>query len=376
VVLGELYSVEIPYSGDDVSDVWTCVRSVLLGGGREWWWFLCEGMEWRFFIEVKSFLFSVKEDVVVVRLEERRKGFAGVVSLGLPCAVLLVATVEVALRNTGMKGLVKSFRKFQQVLIVRLGENKADRFLEMAVYAEGGRQRLILLPEGCDGRGWAWFAGELSKVVAFLEVMAAPSLSSYSFAVFPESGEKFGSKFPSYATVLRAEASTVVLLGPLAIEQAFDGDVCGNFFESQLGSNSRGMEECAVGVLASGEKLSDLGWQRFRFDAESEGVGCDVGKEKKLSPFWARRGKGEVELVVQRLLARLLELGFSCGGLSRKHRRSFGRHLGCSFQFKPKTRFLFKPNKPFSEVVLTGQGLMGPEPQPSAGSSLVLQTET
>jgi hypothetical protein len=35
-------------------------------------------MEWRFFVEVKSFLFSVKEDVAVVRLEERRKGFAGV----------------------------------------------------------------------------------------------------------------------------------------------------------------------------------------------------------------------------------------------------------------------------------------------------------
>lgn len=38
---------------------------------------MCEGLEWRFFVEVKSFLFSVKEDVAVVWLEEIRKGFAG-----------------------------------------------------------------------------------------------------------------------------------------------------------------------------------------------------------------------------------------------------------------------------------------------------------
>jgi hypothetical protein len=101
-----------------------------------------------------------------------------------------------------------------------------------------------------------------------------------------------------------------------------------------------------------------------------------VGKEKKLSPFWARRAKAEVEWVVQRFLARLLELGFSCGGLSLKSRPSFGRPPGCSFQLKPKTRFLFKPNKPFSEVVLTCQGLMGPKPQPSVGRSLVMQIET
>jgi hypothetical protein len=66
-------------------------------------------MEWHFFVEAKSFLFSVTEDVAVVRLEERRKGFAGVVSLSLPCAVWLVATVKVALRNTGMNNFVKSF---------------------------------------------------------------------------------------------------------------------------------------------------------------------------------------------------------------------------------------------------------------------------
>jgi hypothetical protein len=136
------------------------------------------------------------------------------------------------------------------------------------------------------------------------------------------------------------------------------------------------MVECVVGVSVSGEKLSDLGLQRFCFDAESEGVGCNIRKEKKLSPFWARRAKAEVERAVQRFLAGLLELGFSCGGPSRKHWPSFGKLSGYSFQLKPKTKFLFKPNKPFSEVVLTGQGLMGPKPQPGASSSLMLQTKT
>jgi hypothetical protein len=55
------------------------------------------------------------------------------------------------------------------------------------------------------------------------------------------------------------EASSVVPLGPLGIEQAFDKDLWANFFESQLGSDSRGMVECVVGVLGSGEKLIDLG---------------------------------------------------------------------------------------------------------------------
>jgi len=107
-------------------------------------------MEWRFFVEAKSFLFLVEEDVAMVQLEEISKGFAGVVSLGLQFAVWVVAT------------------------------NRVGCFLKLEVYAEGGRQGLILLLEGRQGRGWGRFERELSKVVAFLEAMAAPSLSSSS----------------------------------------------------------------------------------------------------------------------------------------------------------------------------------------------------
>jgi hypothetical protein len=137
-------------------------------------------MEWRFFVEAKSFLFLVEEDVAMVQLEEISKGFAGVVSLGLQFAVWVVATMELALLNTGLKDFVKSFQEDQQVLIVRRGENRVGCFLKLEVYAEGGRQGLILLLEGRQGRGWGRFERELSKVVAFLEAMAAPSLSSSS----------------------------------------------------------------------------------------------------------------------------------------------------------------------------------------------------
>jgi hypothetical protein len=51
-------------------------------------------------------------------------------------------------------------------------------------------------------------------------------------------------------------------------------------------------------------------------------------------------------------------------------------HHNSLFSLSPRPGFSLKPNNPFSEVVLTGQGLRGPEPQPSAGSSLVLQTGT
>jgi hypothetical protein len=52
------------------------------------------GMENRFFVEAKSFSFSVEFGKPELRLEERRKGFAGVVSLGPRCIAWLIVTVE------------------------------------------------------------------------------------------------------------------------------------------------------------------------------------------------------------------------------------------------------------------------------------------
>jgi hypothetical protein len=51
-------------------------------------------MERLFFIEAKSFFFSVKVGEAVVRLGEKRKGFCRCGGSGLQCTVWLVAVVE------------------------------------------------------------------------------------------------------------------------------------------------------------------------------------------------------------------------------------------------------------------------------------------
>jgi hypothetical protein len=128
-------------------------------------------MEWRFFVEAKSFAFSVEEGGSVLRLEERRRGFTGVLYLGFQCIEWLVLTVEEFLQNPDVKDFVKSFREDSKALIVQRGGNKVGRYLEVAAYAVGGRKGLVLLPEGREGRGWSRVAGELSKALACLEAI-------------------------------------------------------------------------------------------------------------------------------------------------------------------------------------------------------------
>lgn len=75
-------------------------------------------------------------------------------------------------------------------------------------FAEGGWKGLILLFEGRDGRGWSWFARELSKVVDFFEATTVSSSSIGSLSVGVMKGVEFrteeGVCVPSYAAMLRA----------------------------------------------------------------------------------------------------------------------------------------------------------------------------
>jgi len=74
----------------------------------------------------------------VLRLEEKRKTFSGVVVLGSLCSPWLVSTVKEALKLPGVEDFVKSLRKDSKVLIVRRGGNQAGRFMEVASFAIGG----------------------------------------------------------------------------------------------------------------------------------------------------------------------------------------------------------------------------------------------
>lgn len=124
-------------------------------------------MERCFLLEAKRFSFSAKSEVSNLRLEERRKGFCGFTFLGPQASVWLLSTVEEALMVSAMD-FVKYFWVDIKVLMVRRGVNKSGRYLEVVVFAEGGRKGAIWLFEGRKGGGWARFAGELRKMTSFL----------------------------------------------------------------------------------------------------------------------------------------------------------------------------------------------------------------
>lgn len=134
----------------------------------------------------------------------KEKVFAGSVILGVQCTRWLVLMVEVVLRNPGVEEFVKSYREGLEVLLVRRGGNRVDRFLELRVHSEGDRKGLMLLPEGCEGRGWSRVASELSKALAFLD-----STTLIQCSIIPSLvGKNVGIGVPSYAAVLRAEVSS------------------------------------------------------------------------------------------------------------------------------------------------------------------------
>jgi hypothetical protein len=116
-------------------------------------------MERRFSIEAKSLCFSIKEGFPDLRLEERRKKFVGFIFASSPCAAWLRDTVEAVTQVK--EDISKSYREGDKVLMVHGGSNKAGRYLEVSVYAEGGRKGVLWIPVGRFGQGWRWFAGEL-----------------------------------------------------------------------------------------------------------------------------------------------------------------------------------------------------------------------
>jgi hypothetical protein len=126
-------------------------------------------MEWHFSTEAKDFCFSAKEGSPVIRLEERRRKFVGFIFASIQCSSWLVDMVEEACLEK--EDITKSYREGGKVLMVHGGANKAGRFLEVFVYAEGGRKGVLWLPDGRFRRGWHRFAGELRLMVVPPEVM-------------------------------------------------------------------------------------------------------------------------------------------------------------------------------------------------------------
>jgi hypothetical protein len=125
------------------------------------------GMERRFRVEAKTFFFSTKASQL--RLEERRKGFLGLILVDLRRAAWLAATVEEASRSPALVDFDKISSEGRKSLSVRGGSNKGGRFLEVVASVDDDRKGIIWIPEARSGRGWRRFTTELRSLLAALE---------------------------------------------------------------------------------------------------------------------------------------------------------------------------------------------------------------
>jgi hypothetical protein len=153
------------------------------------------------------FFFSTKASQL--RLEERRKGFLGLILVDLRGATWLVATVEEALRSPALEDFVRSSSEGRKSLSVRGGCNKGGRFLEVVVFVDDDRKGIIWILEDHFERGWRRFVTELrSWLVALTSIHGFSSEEAFKEKKADEgsSGVKNGQ---SYADVVRSQSSEV-----------------------------------------------------------------------------------------------------------------------------------------------------------------------
>jgi hypothetical protein len=86
--------------------------------------------------------------------------------------------MEEVLRHTEVEEFARSTQEASNVVTIKRGGNRANRFLKVAVQGEGGRRGFIMLPKGREGWGWGRFSVKLSKVLDFLEVMKGRPFSN------------------------------------------------------------------------------------------------------------------------------------------------------------------------------------------------------
>jgi hypothetical protein len=65
------------------------------------------------------------------------------------------------------EGSATGFQEDENRVFVRKGYNKAGKFLEVAVEADGGRKGTIWLPEGRKGWDWRRFVNEMKRMLEF-----------------------------------------------------------------------------------------------------------------------------------------------------------------------------------------------------------------
>jgi hypothetical protein len=122
-------------------------------------------MELRFFVESKTFVFSILDGASTLRVGEKTKSFSGEIFISSSCSEWLASTLECLVDFPEDQNFIKSCREGSRVLIARRGCNQAGRFLDAASFGMGDRKGFILIPEGRGGWGWIKFSNELRKAV-------------------------------------------------------------------------------------------------------------------------------------------------------------------------------------------------------------------
>jgi len=168
-------------------------------------------MEKSFLVESKIFVFSVLDGASRLRVGEKRKSFSGKIVISPQCSEWLASTLEILLGFSEDQEFIKSFREGSKILIARRGSNYAGCFLEAAVFGLGGREGLILIPEGHGGWGWLKFSNKLRKAVVFLSAKMGCGSGSPYVSVKNEGKEEEANmgmvpcwKGPSFVEVLRS----------------------------------------------------------------------------------------------------------------------------------------------------------------------------
>jgi len=284
--------------------------------------------------------------------------------LGLQSSIWLLEIVEEAAKFS-VKDFVKYFREDVKVLMVRGGENKSGRYLEVLVFAEGGRKGAIWLPEGRKGGGWARFASELRKMTSFLvskdRVMGPESFTSKWLGA--SSSRQDGS--PSYVVVVRGVDDSLVKHAGMqrSIDELSGLDLlpesCSRVVdEGRRAVNCFDLEEQPHG---SPENSSSHG---LPLDPLVKGLSPrPLGKKKIHCAHSARGVSSLLNLKLYGWIRKLVSSTWALDRVIRKHLGHFagfglgpkckGFHLGRFLQ-KPYLRHIFRV--PFQSVISEDEG--------------------
>lgn len=104
-------------------------------------------------IVIESKLFSVVREGGLVRITERGRRLKQELLLGLGTVQWLQRALEDSVRGNS-KDFYASKREGYRSFIAQCRVNNHGRFLEVAVYGEGGCRSFILIPEEEEERGW------------------------------------------------------------------------------------------------------------------------------------------------------------------------------------------------------------------------------